>query len=383
MTMANRDLVLRLLILLLALVPVFALLPPSAEAPPRQLRGAMTHPLYFDTPDRHWKRELALLDRAGANATRIDLAWSSLETDGRGRYNRDYIRRIDAVLREAKRRKIGVIAMVFETPCWASSAPEELRQGCRGRWWERGVTAYPPRDPDDFARAAAFIARRWGDRLAAIEIWNEPNEDDGRFLRAPDTAAAYAGLVRAAAPAVKRAAPRLPVLAGALSGSDVPYLQRLFDAGLSRHVDGISIHPYNEWRDPDDRGHPDYPRWSYRVGVPSVYRAMRRNGFGGRRVWITEFGFSNCGRGDRWCVSSRNQAAFVRDSFRIAARWRYVRAVILYELRDSGTARQDRESRYGLVSRRFRPKPAYRAFRDAMHRRYGKRRLTPTRPARG
>lgn len=365
----------------LALAIVAGLTTPG-DAGQRQLRGAMTHPLHFSVSDAEWRRELALLERAGANATRIDLAWSSLETEGKGRLTRDYVRRIDAVLREAERRGIAVIAMVFETPCWASSAPEELRQDCEGRWWQRGVTAYPPRDPNDYADAVRYIARRWGDRLAAIEIWNEPNEDVGRFLRAPDTAVAYAELVRAAAPAVESVAPRLPVLAGALSGSDVPYLQRLFDAGLGPHVDGISVHPYNEWRDPDDRGHPEYPKWSFRVGVPGVYRAMRANGHGEKGLWLTEFGFSDCGRGDRWCVSAKNQAEFVRDSMRIAARWRYVRAAILYELRDSGTARQDRESRFGLVSRRFRPKPAYRAFRDAMRRRYGETRLTRTRPAR-
>jgi hypothetical protein len=64
---------------------------------------------------------------------------------------------------------------LFTTPCWASSAPDTIEQGCAGAWWEREVGSYPPTNPADFAEAAAWVAARWGDSMAAIEIWKTAN----------------------------------------------------------------------------------------------------------------------------------------------------------------------------------------------------------------
>jgi hypothetical protein len=41
----------------------------------------------------------------------------------------------------------------------------------------------------------------------------------------------------------------------------------------------------------------------------------------------------------------------------------YLRAVVIYNLRDKGADARNRENRYGIVRRDLRPKPAFRAFR--------------------
>jgi len=33
----------------------------------------------------------------------------------------------------------------------------------------------PPQHPADYAKAAAYVAQRWGSKLAALEVWNEFN----------------------------------------------------------------------------------------------------------------------------------------------------------------------------------------------------------------
>jgi hypothetical protein len=348
-----------------AAVLVLALVPGGAGAS-GQLLGAQSHATWGSVSYADMERELDLLERAGATAVRTDISWSSLETEGKGRVSGWYVERFERFLRGAEARGIRVIATLWSTPCWASSGPDSLRSACTGSWWDRGVERYAPLDPADYADAAAWVAARWGSRLAALELWNEPNVPEHGFLRAADPGRAYAGLVRAAYPRIKAAAPGLPVLAGALAYSDDAFLERMYALGLKDHFDGLSLHPYNEWRHPGDPWRLEWRRYTFVTGVPHMHRVMAAHGDGHKQLWLTELGWSTCGDGDRWCVSEQQQADFVRDGIRIVRRWPFVRAAIVYNLRNKGSDPTDREHQFGLVRRDFSPKPGYAAFREAL-----------------
>ena len=118
-----------------------------ASAANDQLLGAQSHALWGDSSLADMHREFQLLGDAGANVVRVDLTWSSLETEGRGAYSQWYVDKFEAFLREAEARHIRVVATLWSTPCWASSAPDSLKQGCGGAWWDRGVDRYPPTNP--------------------------------------------------------------------------------------------------------------------------------------------------------------------------------------------------------------------------------------------
>src|SRR4051812_9103068 len=330
-----------------------------------QLLGAQSHALWGDSSLQDMQREFRLLDRAGASVVRVDLTWSTLETEGKGSYSKWYVDKFEAFLREAEARHIKVIATLWATPCWASSAPDSLKQGCGGAWWNRGVDRYPPRDPRDYADAAAWVAQRWGSRLAALEVWNEPNLPDQSFLKAPDPAAAYAQILNTAYPRIKQAAPGLTVLGGALAFSDEDFLNRLYAQGIKGNFDGLSFHPYNEWRSPDDPWKQEWRKYTFITGVPAMHDALVRHGDGAKQLWLTEFGFSSCADGDRWCVTERDQASYIRESLRIVRGWPFVRAAVVYNLRNKGTT-HGREDQFGLVRRDFTPKPAYAAFKAGL-----------------
>ena len=151
-----------------------------------------------------------------------------------------------------------------------------------------------------------------------------------------------------------------------LSGSDGEFLEELYRHGIKGNFDGVSIHPYNEWRDPDDAWQDEWKQWSFLQGIPWIHEIMRDHGDGDKGVWLTEFGFSTCGRGDRWCVDEQQQAEYIKDSFRIARRWDFVKAALVYNLRNKGTDPTGREDQFGLLHRDFSPKPAWNAFREAM-----------------
>jgi hypothetical protein len=342
-----------------------------------QLLGAQSHALWGDSSLGDMEREFQLLDEAHASVVRVDLSWSSLETDGDGAYSKWYVDKFDAFLDKAQSRKIRVIATLWSTPCWASSAPDSLKQGCTGSWWDRGVDRYPPRDPTDYANAAAWVAQRWGSRLAALEVWNEPNLPDQSFLKAPDPAKAYAEILNTAYPRIKQASPGLTVLGGALAFSDTQFLERLYSLGVKGNFDALSFHPYNEWRDPNDRWKAEWLKYTFITGVPAMRETLVRHGDAAKQIWLTEFGFSSCGDGDRWCVNEQQQAKYIQESFRIVRGWPFVRAAVVYNLRNKGTNPDDREDQFGLVRRDFSPKPAYVAFKAALSR------SQPKKPGRG
>jgi hypothetical protein len=330
---------------------------------PPQFTGVQLHPLWSGVSPRQAARELDLARRHGADMVRIDIGWSSLELDRKGRISRPYARRIDAFLDHARKRRVKVIGTLLGTPCWASSAPASLRQRCRGEWWERDVDRYPPRRARDFGDAAGYVARRWGRRLHALEIWNEPNLP--AFLRSDDPAGSYARLVRAAYRPVKRAAPQLTVLAGAMLQSDGDFLDALYERGdILGHYDAISYHPYSSAPAEDDVT--TAPESSFIRGTRRLREIMVAHGDPDPELWATEAGASTCPRSlNRSCVSRSTQAARVADYIRVARRFPYLRAIVIYNLRDKGDHRVDIENGYGLVSRSLRAKPALHAFRDA------------------
>ena len=77
--------------------------------------------------------------------------------------------------------------------------------------------------------------------MVPLEVWNELNLEG--FFAWDDAHAEYAALVRATYAPLKRAAPSVRVLAGALSQTDRPFLEGLYKAGMKGHYDAVSVHP--------------------------------------------------------------------------------------------------------------------------------------------
>lgn len=326
---------------------------------PAQYRGVMLHSLWDGSTPADTRRELAAARALGANAVRVDVGWSTLERDGPGP-SADYLGRLDRFMDLAGRHGLGVVVNLSSTPCWASSAPTALRQGCRGAWWERGVQAYPPRDPADFAAVARFVTRRYGARLAALELWNEPNQPQARaqFLRGPDRPGAYARLVRAAYPAAKSGDTGVPVLAGALAFADTRFLRTLYARGIRGYADGISVHPYTDGRAPSAWGPADR---SLLKGLFAIRRTMLDAG-DTSPLWVTEYGWTTGASAGSARVDERTQADYLARGARLLAALPWVRGQFAYNLRDKAADPADSEANFGLLRRDFAPKPAYRSL---------------------
>jgi hypothetical protein len=328
------------------------------------MAGVQSHVLWANVDSAEMDRQLDAMKQLGVGITRVDVGWSSIEHLYKGERESWYMNRLDHLVEGANARGIKLLLLFAETPCWASRAPESLKQGCTGRWWHRNVQNYPPRNPSDYADALAYLVKRYGDRVYAWEIWNEPNQD--YFFHTRDQVGDYAKMVRAAYPAAKAADPRPIIVAGSLSDSDFQFADALYRHGVKGYFDAFSVHPYSQDRSPLATA-VETPRYSFVRGVPAVRRVMKSHG-DDKPIWLTEFGWSTCTvRGQlHWenCVDPGVQARYLTRAFRQMRSWSYVPVGIWFNLENTSDSPGDRGENYGLMTRDGTPKPAFGAFRS-------------------
>ena len=190
---------------------------------------------------------------------------------------------------------------------------------------------------------------RWGDDIAAIEVWNEPNYD--AFFKTSDLNGDYAALLKAAYPEIKAADPGVTVLGPAMLMSDAAWLDELYDEGIGGSFDAISMHPFNYGFAPGDETNRWGLKYSYALGVPWVHDSMAAHGDGDKKIWFTEFGWSSCTNPpgtSTWCIGPDAQAQHIADAIRMMRdRWPYVEGAFVYNLRNKGTDPAGARARWG------------------------------------
>lgn len=332
--------------------------PVPQTSPKLVLRGVAIDISFFEPASA----ELADVDAAaamGANSVRVALDWAGLKPLKQGEYAAWYLNRVDALVARAAARGVKVLLTPLHTPCWAVAGVSSCST----------ASITPPVDPASFGRFAAFLARRYGARLAGIEVWNEPNLSS--FWSAPDAATAYARLLKATYPLVKGAAPSTPVVAGALAGADAAFLQRLYAAGIQGSYDVLSLHPYNDGRDPEALIDAQWAAATFLQGLRAV-RAERAARGDQKPVWLTEMGWNTSTlRGSLWLdgVTKEQQADYLTRAMSMlqTPSWGIdiASGVFVYRLRDVGTDLADPQQNYGLTAFDRTPKPALEAVRVA------------------
>jgi polysaccharide biosynthesis protein PslG len=278
---------------------------------------------------------------------RAELRWSTLEPLGPGQIDGHALAFTDRLVGDAAAAGMRVIFTVASSPCWASLAPAALLRSCvPGTLGE--ANAWPPRSPADYAAVVAYLARRYGSKLAAIEIWNEPDQSNQLYLAGPEKVERYAAIVRAAYPAIKQADPSLPVLAGSLVGSNGRFLRALYAAGIKGYYDGLAVHFYT----------------LVLASLRDIREAQLANG-DSRPLWLDEFGWSSCYPRQRIqeeqpCVTAPTQARNLADVIHSLARTPWVAADVVYDLRDSS------HENFGVITAAGARKPAFAALAQAM-----------------
>jgi hypothetical protein len=306
---------------------------------------------HFSTPAQV-DETVAIARRLHARLLRAEVPWAVMEPRAANVLDPRGLAFTDRLVADAARAGIRVIMIVDETPCWASSAPASLLAMCtRG---ESGrASAWPPSDPATYAAFVGYLAQRYGTQLAAIEIWNEPDQANELYFAGPDKPKRYAALVRAAYPAIKRANQGVPVLAGSLVGSNGVFLRALYAAGIQGYYDGLAVHYYNLTL----------------ASLRAIHEVQLANG-DTKPLWLDEFGWSSCWprhrlQEEQACVTAPTQGVNVANIFRALARTSYVAAEVVYELRDS-------RDEFGLLRPSGARKPAFARLSRVLASPFGK-----------
>jgi hypothetical protein len=319
------------------------------NAPPAV--GVQFHCTWSAHSDAQRRVVAAKLAAAGVRTVRIDLGWSSFQPRRRGGIDPWYTALADRCVNLARAHGMEVLATVLWTPRWAN--------GGRDR-------ATPPTRPADFARFAGWAARHFRGRVAAWEIWNEP--EGNNFWKG--TPARYVRMLRAAYPAIKAGDPKAKVVFAGTANDSPRWIAAAYRAGAKGAFDVMATHPYRGDDPPDIGGGSN--AW-LAVHATAVRGVMARHGDGAKPIWFTEFGWS--AHEDtpgtvlwRQGVTAEQQAAYlVRALPVIAARHPYVEKAFWYK--DASRSGEDvHESGYGLLRADLSPRPVYTALKALLGR---------------
>lgn len=295
----------------------------------------------------------------GARWVRVFVRWDDVEPAGPGRWNPVAVSGLDELLAATQPRGIKVLAVVVGAPQWANGTTDHY---------------VPPADPKHYARFVGSYAARYKGRVAAWEIWNEPDAPEFWHGSPPD-AGAYVAMLKAAHRAIKDADPGALVYAGPLTGNNYGFLQGIYDAGGGGSFDAVAVHTDTACSiTPPD----SYYRENGRVGQFSflgfreVHSVMEANGDGAKPIVMSELGWSatgtRCARGAHAGrkaagVSEATQAANLRLAYHCLAAYPYVSSALWFSMKDYG--QPDSElNRYGLLRFDFTQRPAFAALAE-------------------
>ena len=156
----------------------------------------------------------------------------------------------------------------------------------------------------------------------------------------------------------------MPVIGGSLVGADGKFLEALYAQGIKGSYDGLAVHYYDLTL----------------ASIRAIRETQRKNG-DTKPLWLTEFGWTSCYPGKRTegqhaCVTAKQQARDLGDVFRGLKGHGFIRAAIVYQLRDTA------KEHFGMLTVGGKRKPAFRVLRRAFRRGLGRPRR-PTAKLRG
>ncbi|MBN1991462.1 MAG: beta-galactosidase [Anaerolineae bacterium] len=258
----------------------------------------------------------------------------------------------DLVIDHANRQGLTVIARLGLTPDWARPA-------------DSASTFLPPERYADFGDYVQAFADRYGDRVPAIIIWNEPNLALEWGFETVDPAG-YTKLLAVAYHRVQQSNhPHVLVLGGALAPTlappgheqamnDLIYLQRMLNAGAGEVMDGLAVHAYG-WSFPaDDPPHPQVINFRR---TELARQLLVDNGYAGLPIYITEGGWNDHPRWTRAVKPAQRIKNTIR-AYQLVKGWPWAEMVALWAFRYPWPARTYLDY-FTFVTPDFEPKPIY------------------------
>lgn len=287
--------------------------PETTATPPQPPSGMvqMKSPDYGMQAFLWWRpevaqRDLEMVRDAGFGWVKQGFAWREIEGMGKGQFDWNVTDRLVTQVESVE--GLHLIARLDNDPTWATGQAYPNDQD---------VIMSPPQNLQDFADYCSAVATRYQGRIAAYQVWNEPNLRREWGGSAPDPAG-YVELLKACYGAIKQADPDAIVISAGLAPTtrsdnvampDTEFLKQMYAAGAQQYFDALGAHgagykappekdPGEVATDPDyyNRGDPNCPGDPCRIygfrHIEDLRQIMVDHGDSGKQVVVLEFGWT-------------------------------------------------------------------------------------------
>lgn len=315
-------------------------------------------------------RDAGLVRDAGFTWIKQVVGWRDIEGAAKGHYDWALT---DRIVDDAERLGLNLLFRIDHEPLWAMAS--------RGDSTDNG----PPENPQDFGDFCHALAERYRGRVAAYQVWNEPNlaREWGGHRPSP---AEYIQLLKACYVGIKTADPDALVISAGLSptGNTLPeavpeteYLIGMYEAGAAPYFDLLGVHApgfmYPPEAAPDEVAaeRDGYRFWCFRH-VEDLRAIMERYGDGEKQVAVLEMGWTT----DQvhpeyawYAVTEEQQADYLVRAFQYAKEhWSpWIGVMFVHSIADPRWTENDEQYWWAITEPGWpfaRLRPAYEALRD-------------------
>ncbi len=248
------------------------------------------HTLMWWKPERI-ETEMSLVTDMGFGWVKQKFPWREIEGIEKGQY--DWYRP-DRIVDKAEQAEVKLVVRLDRQPFWSEPVDNQFKDN------------QPPADLQDFADFCGVVAARYKGRIAAYQVWNEPNLSREWGEKVPDPAE-YTELLKVCYAAIKAADPAAIVISAGLAPTgtdtaaampDTKFLEGMYAAGAADYFDvlGLNAPGYKAppELDPADAEAPEYGggRWFSFRHVEDMREIMVANGDGRKQTAILEMGWT-------------------------------------------------------------------------------------------
>lgn len=315
-------------------------------------------------------RDVQLIEDMGFDWIKQQFAWRDIEGIEKGRH--DWWRP-DQIVAATESAGLKLVARLDRQPFWSQEPNSPLKEN------------RPPADLNDFGDFCREISSRYRGRIAAYQVWNEPNL--GReWGDQPPNPLEYTALLKVCYEAIKAADPKAVVISAGLAPTgtrslhvtpDDEFLRQMYDAGAGAYFDvlGVNAPGYKappEMSPDEAAASREYGggRWFAFRHVEDIRAIMVANGDGQKQIAILEMGWTmdNVNAEYAWfAVDEQTQADYLVRAYQFAAdNWQpWIGLMTTVYIADpSWTPEQHEQWWWSIVLPDGTPRMAYYALRD-------------------
>jgi hypothetical protein len=204
----------------------------------------------------------------------------------------------DIIVDEANARGVQLIVRLSDAPDWSHPGLDDKEPEDPESYLDA-----PPDNLGDWADFCGAIASRYAGRIAAYQIWNEPNLTR-EWGNQPPNAQEYVEMLQVCSDAIRQYDPEVILISAGLSPTgqhdenahrDDMFLQAMYDHNFQQYIDVVGVHaPGHSTPEygPDDAVRDGLGRWMSFRRVEDLRKIMIANGDAARQMAILEVGYT-------------------------------------------------------------------------------------------